>query len=276
MKVIREPAVSGSFYPDDPSLLRKTVERYLNQAEIEIGGHDPIGLISPHAGYIYSGQVAAYGYKTLLGKNYDTVIILAPSHRSYFDGLAVMESGGYRTPLGIAHIDEDMALKILDAGSGLFSSNVDPHLGEHSLEVQIPFLQVVLKDFKIVPLIMGAQRRSIWRGASSVLYEALRDEKKKVIFVASSDLSHYYPYEKAKKLDGIVIRHIEAFDVEGMERDYEDENYEACGAGPMITVMMVSQMMGAKKGIVLKYANSGDVSGDRSAVVGYMSAIFVE
>lgn len=276
MSLIREPAVSGSFYPDSPTVLKKTIETYLQNAKIEQMEGEPKGLVSPHAGYMYSGQVAAYGYKALMGKNYDTVIILAPSHRVYFEGLAVMEKGAYKTPLGIVPIDEDLVSKILRLGSELFLSNFSTHLGEHSVEVQIPFLQMVFGDFRIVPLIMGVQNRHIWREAALIIHTAIREEKKKILLLASTDLSHYYPYEKAKKLDSLVIRHVEAFDVEGMERDFENQTYEACGGGPMITVMMLSQMMGAKRGLVLNYANSGDVSGDKSAVVGYLSAVFLK
>ncbi|MCX7857972.1 MAG: AmmeMemoRadiSam system protein B [Deltaproteobacteria bacterium] len=275
MDYIREPSVAGSFYPDNPSLLKRTIEKYLDNAQVPMVDGEPIGLISPHAGYMYSGQVAAYGYKALIGKTYDTVIIIAPSHRSYFEGIAVIEKGSYRTPLGTVSIDQDLTSKILKEDSVTFAPNFQAHLGEHSVEVQIPFLQIVLKDFAIVPLLMGAQNRKTWRGVASVLFNVAQKEKKKFLFLASTDLSHYFPYEKAKKLDGVVLRNVEEFNIEKMEKDYENESYEACGGGPMISVMMISRLMGAKKGIVLKYANSGDVSGDKSAVVGYMSALFV-
>ncbi|MCS7280971.1 MAG: AmmeMemoRadiSam system protein B [Desulfobacterota bacterium] len=275
MGYIREPSVSGSFYPDNPSTLKKTIERYLENARIEKIEGDVVGIVSPHAGYMYSGQVAAYGFKAILGKRYDTVVIIAPSHRLYFQKIAIMDRGGYRTPFGVVSVDEELAEKILSSNMRVFESNYEAHLGEHSLEVQIPFLQVVLKEFKIVPMIMGAQRREIWTEAKDSIFSALKGETKKVLFLASTDLSHYYPYEKALMLDKIVVRHIESFDVEGIQKDFESETYEACGGGPMITVMLLSQMFGATKGLVLKYANSGDVSGDKSAVVGYLSAVFV-
>lgn len=276
MSFIREPAVSGSFYPENPVLLRKSIEKYLENVEVMSTEHEVVGLISPHAGYMYSGQVAAYGYKALMNKMYETAIIVAPSHRLYFEGVSVMESGGYKTPLGITPIDEDLSRKILSFGSKFLFSDKKAHMGEHSLEVQIPFLQMVLRDFKIVPMIMGAQKKEIWREVSSVIGSVAQKEKKKIIFVASSDLSHYYPYEKAKRLDSLVLRYIEAFDIEGMERDFETQAFEACGGGPMITIMLISKFMGAKRGIVLNYANSGDVSGEKSSVVGYVSAIFVK
>lgn len=276
MSLVREPAVSGSFYPDNPKVLRRTIESYLENAEIPHIESDPVGILSPHAGYMYSGQVAAYGYKTLIGREYDTVIIIGPSHRAYFDGLALMEKGGYKTPLGVVKVDEDMASEILRLGSHIFISNFRAHLGEHSLEVQLPFLQVVLREFKILPILMGAQNRATWREAASVIGKVCEGARKRILFLGSTDLSHYYPYEKAVKLDSLVIKHAEAFDIEGMERDYESEAFEACGGGPMIAVMILSKMRGAKKGVVLKYANSGDTSGDRSQVVGYLSAVFLE
>jgi len=260
---VRDPAVSGMFYPADPS----------DQASPEAIKGEIKGLISPHAGYVYSGAVAAWAYKTLAGGAYDTVIILAPSHRSHFKGVAVQEKGSYRMPLGTIDVDEEFASRLLNE-SPVVRSNRLPHQGEHSLEVQIPFLQVVLKDFRIVPLIMGEQDFSICESLASALYRLTQSDTKTCIMIGSTDLSHYYPYSYAVELDGRVARNLQNFDERGLAQDLAAAKCEACGAGPMITTMLWSQKMGADAGKVLKYANSGDVSGDKSSVVGYISAVF--
>lgn len=270
---IREPAASGTFYPANPKALARDIELYLGQASPgEVKGEIK-GLIAPHAGYMYSGAVAAWAYKVLLNRTYDTVIVIAPSHRSYFDGVALQEQGGYRMPLGIVNIDDEFAADLLKK-STLVRSNFQAHQGEHSLEVQLPFLQVMLKDFRMVPLIMGAQDVALCEELASALVGVMRESKKRFLVVGSTDLSHYYPYSHAVELDGQVARNLNNFDVQGLVRDIAEDKCEACGAGPVITTMMISQKLGADAGKVLKYANSGDVSGDKTSVVGYISAVF--
>jgi len=272
-ELIREPAASGMFYPSNPKVLSHDIELYLGQASPgEIKGEIK-GLVAPHAGYMYSGAVAAWAYKVLLKRTFDTVIIVAPSHRSRFEGAALQAHGGYRMPLGIVKVDEDFASELL-MNSSVVQSNVHPHQGEHSLEVQLPFLQVVLKEFRIVPLIMGAQDFALCEALASALFEAMKGSEKRCLVVGSTDLSHYYPYSHALELDGQVAQNLDALDVMGLARDLAADKCEACGAGPMITTMMVSQKLGANAGKVLKYANSGDVSGDKGSVVGYISAVF--
>jgi len=273
MGYIREPAVSGSFYPDNPKTLARSIEAYLENARIDPPGGEIVGIISPHAGYMYSGQIAAYGYKAVAGSSIDTVIIIAPSHRSRFEGAAVLETGGYRTPLGVVPVDEDFTAQIV-ALKTVVRPNVDVHRGEHSLEVQVPFLQVVLKNFAIVPLIMGSQEPAICDALADCLSEGARKLKKRILVVGSTDLSHYYPYKEAVELDSVIRQHLEAYDVEGLRRELKKGTCEACGAGPMISTMLLARKLGATQSNVLKYANSGDVSGDKSGVVGYISCIF--
>ncbi len=271
--MIREPAASGTFYPASPKALARDVELYLEQASPgEIEGEIK-GLVAPHAGYMYSGAVAAWGYKVLLNRTYDTVIVIAPSHRSYFQGVAIQERGGYRTPLGIVNVDEEFAARLLSESS-VVQSNIQAHQGEHSLEAQLPFLQVVLKEFRLVPLIMGAQDTAVCEALASALYRVILESEKRFLVVGSTDLSHYYPYRHAVELDGHVARNLDNFDIQGLIRDLGSDKCEACGAGPMITTMIASRELGANAGNVLKYANSGDVSGDKTSVVGYLSAVF--
>jgi MEMO1 family protein len=273
MEYIREPAVSGMFYPGNPEVLRRDIAKYLENATFDDVEGDVVGMISPHAGYVYSGPVAAYGYKALLGKAYDTVIIIAPSHRVRFEGVAIQNKGGYRTPLGIVNIDEDISEEILKEGSGV-NINLKAHTGEHSLEVQLPFLQVVLNSFKLVPLVMGTQDLSICEELSRCLYEVIKKSSKQFLIVGSTDLSHYYPYDEAVRLDKIIVEHLEKYNIHSLAGDFNRNRCEACGFGTVITTMIVSEKCGATSSRVLKYANSGDVSGDKSGVVGYVSGVF--
>lgn len=275
MIFVREPAVSGMFYPDDPTKLRKDIEAYLKDAVAPDFKENIVGIISPHAGYIYSGKVAAYGFKMVAKKQYDTVVIIGPSHRAYFEGVALWKKGSFKTPLGVIDIDEDIAREIVDAG-GIVKPNMETHREEHSLEVQLPFLQSVLNNFKIVPLIMGIQTSSACRELVQSIAKVLQGSKKKFLIVGSTDLSHYHPSTTARKLDDIIVRHLDTFNIPGMIEDVETGRTEACGAGPIIATMMLSQKLGADRGKVLKYADSGDVSGDRSGVVGYVSAMFYQ
>jgi MEMO1 family protein len=157
---------------------------------------------------------------------------------------------------------------------GVMVTNDEAHEREHALEVQLPFLQVVLGSFKLVPVIVGDQSPEVSIGLAESITALLKEGPARCLIVGSTDLSHYYPYAAAVEMDRKALRSLEAFDVEGMMRDHKDQKFEACGAGPMITTMLASRSLGATKSKVMKYMNSGDVSGDRSAVVGYVSTVF--
>lgn len=273
MGYIRDAVVSGSFYPSNPKILKEEIEGYIKNAKIDDITGNIVGLISPHAGYMYSGHVAAFGYKAVSKSVYDTVIVLAPSHRVYLDGASIMDKGSYRTPLGLINVDEEIAEKIRIKGSDIIKNNIEPHRYEHSLEVQLPFLQMIFPYFKIVPIITGGDI-DICEPLSSNIYDAIKDSGKSFLIIGSTDLSHYYPYKKAVELDGTAIKHLNSFDIKGAIKDYKKGSFEACGATPMITTMYISRMLGANNSRVLKYANSGDVTGDKSGVVGYVSAVF--
>lgn len=272
MEDIREPVVAGTFYPDKPDILSRDVKRYLENAKKEKIGDEIIALVSPHAGYMYSGQVAAYAYKLIEGKTFDSVIVVAPSHYSRFKGASIYDRGGYRTPLGIVPIDIELSKKMMEKRKEI-QFLPEAHAQEHSLEVQIPFLQITLKTFKLVPIVMEPYWS--WETCqylASAIAETLKG--KNVLLIASSDLSHFHSYEKAVDLDKIVLNHIERFDTEGMNRDLKSGRCEACGGGPIISIMLAAKALGANKGRVIKYLNSGDVTGDRSRVVGYAAGVF--
>jgi AmmeMemoRadiSam system protein B/AmmeMemoRadiSam system protein A len=272
MEEIREPAVAGAFYPDRPDVLSRDVKRYLENAKKEKIDGEIIALISPHAGYMYSGQVAAYAYQLIEGKTFDTVIVIGPSHQVQFKGASLYSRGGYRTPLGVVTIDVELSQKIMEREKEV-QFLPEAHRQEHSLEVQIPFLQMVLKRFNLVPIVM----EPYWswetcQSLASAMVEAVRG--KNILLVASSDLSHYHSYDKAVELDRIILHHIERLDPEGLNRDLRNGHCEACGGGPIISVMLAAKAMGANRGKVLQYLNSGDVTGDRSRVVGYGAGVF--
>lgn len=272
MQEIREPAVSGMFYPDRPEILSRDVKKYLENVKREKIDGEVIALVSPHAGYMYSGQVAAHAYKLIEGKTFDSIVVLAPSHRVDFKGASLYDRGGYRTPLGVVPIDVELSKKMMERWKRI-QFLPEAHAQEHSLEVQIPFLQVVLKSFKLIPIVM--EPHWSWE-TCRLLAQAIADtvRGRNVLLIASSDLSHFHPYEKAVQLDKIVLQHIDRFDAEGLNRDLKEGRCEACGGGPVITMMLAAKALGATRGKVLKYLNSGDVMGDRSRVVGYAAAVF--
>ena len=266
MKEIREPAVAGAFYPDKPEILQRDLSKYFENAKKEKLEGEIVALVSPHAGYMYSGQVAAYAYKLIEGKTFDSVVVVAPSHHVLFKGASLYDRGGYRTPLGVVPVDVELSKKMMKKRKDI-QFLPEAHREEHSLEVQIPFLQVALKSFKLVPIVMEPYWS--WETCqylASAIAETVRG--KKVLLVASTDLSHFYTYHVAVELDRILLNHLDRFDAEGLNRDLKANRTEACGAGPVVTVMLAAKALGANRGKVLKYLNSGDVTGDRSRVVG--------
>lgn len=269
MSVIRPPAVAGSFYEADPKALGREVEELLDIAAPATLEGNLIGLISPHAGYQYSGLTAAYGYKLLQGKSYDCVVIVGPSHREFFDGISMYPGDGYKTPLGIVTVNRDVRSKILDQNSSIALSSAG-HRAEHAIEVQLPFLQKVLGSFTFVPIVIGNQTREYCFSLGEALATVAQNYN--LLFIASSDLSHYHPYDTAVLLDKKVIREVEAFHEDTLMRELEEEHLEACGGGPIVSIMHAAKEMGKCRSKILYHCNSGDVTGDKSAVVGYLSA----
>ncbi len=276
---VRKPAVAGSFYPAGAGELSSSVQKYLNNAKRVTESDEIFGLISPHAGYLFSGIVAAQGYKQIIGRSFDCVIVISPSHHEYFNFSSVMESGSYQTPLGRISIDREMAKKIATgkdkvklSTSGHFQSHLVRQ--EHSLEVQLPFLQKTLDDFNFVAIVMGDQSLKACNELSDAIYEAAKD--KKILIIASSDLSHFHPYQQAKKIDENCVAIIENYDFEKLLGQLEAGKVEACGGAPIVTMLKTTKRMGADKIKILMYANSGDTYGDRSSVVGYMSAVAIK
>jgi hypothetical protein len=229
-------------------------------------------LVVPHAGYAYSGQVAAYAYKLLLGRHFDAVVVIGPSHRVAFQGVSLFNEGGFETPLGVAPVDSNLAERIM-AASPLIVVAPLAHLQEHSIEIQLPFLQYVLGDFSFVPLLMGNQDRRTCEVLAAAIIKAVG--RKRLLVVGSSDLSHFHAYAQALLLDGRALAHLEKNDATGFLGGIEGGEFEACGGGPAAVAMMVASGLGASQSKLLCYANSGDVTGDRQSVVGYGAVVFM-
>ncbi len=267
--MIRKPAVAGQFYPASKSKLEAEVKTLLSISDSKKSFDNIFGIVSPHAGYIYSGRTAAYGFNLLKDKEIETVIIISPSHREYFPGVSVYEGDAYETPLGIVEVNKEIVQELTEDSKVIFKG-IEGHRQEHAVEVQIPFLQVVLKDFKIIPIVIGDQGDMFVNELVEKLSQVIDD---KTVIVASSDLSHYYSGDEADKLDSIVEKRIIDFDYDNLQRDFKMKNCEACGAGTIVSMMKAAAKLNKIKSEVLYRNNSGDTSGDYSSVVGYLSAV---
>ena len=270
MVPIRRAAVAGSWYPAHPDALAREVDRYLDGSGAPPDG-DPIAIIAPHAGLMYSGPIAAHSYNLLRGRHIDVAVLVGPSHYVGFEGVAVYDKGGFETPLGVVPIAEECAAAIA-RGSRHIHSHPTAHVREHSLEMQLPFLRRVLPNVEIVPLVMGFQRRETAYALGEAIAGAVKGRR--AILVASTDLSHYQSARTAATLDDRLIQHVRRFDPDGLMALLEAFPDHACGGGPTVAVMRAAKILGAADASVLKYGDSGDVSGDKDAVVGYLAAAF--
>ncbi len=270
---VKEPNVAGGFYPGDKAALKGMIEAYLKKASLPQGApEDPVVLIVPHAGYVYSGPVAAYGFKSIQGRRYETVVILAPSHFFPFRGAAVYREGAFRTPLGDIPIDTAAVDALLAKVPGFVKEAPEVFEREHSLEVELPFLQSVLSGFKIVPVIFGEAALGDLQMMGEGLADVLKD--KNALVVVSTDFSHFKRYDAACSLDQRTIDYILDGDAQGLWAAVAAGGGNLCGTKPVIAGMYYAQARGAHKATLLNYANSGDTAGDKSRVVGYVSIVF--
>lgn len=260
---VRHSVIAGSWYPGDPQQLRAMIDGFLAKVPSQPLEGKLVGLISPHAGYVYSGQVAAHAYAQLRDKTFPHVVVVSPVHRMYTGEFSTTDKDYYETPLGLVPIDTDF-LQAVERSIGL---NHVPQDMEHSLEIQLPFLQRVLGSFALTPIMMGEQDWDSAARLGQALAEAIG--KQAALLVASTDLSHFHRYEVAVQLDQLVLNHITAYDPEGLARTLGTHKAEACGGGPVMAVMLAAQALSANRAVLLKYMNSGDVTGDHSGVVGY-------
>jgi MEMO1 family protein len=275
---IRQPVVAGQFYPAQPDELRRMLDEYLAQATVPALPGNLVALIAPHAGYTYSGKVAAYSYAMLKGRKIDRVVVVAPSHFEAFPFVSVYDGDAYATPLGNIAVDKEFAAKLakLSPHIQLSSRGHTPtqQQGEHALEVQLPFLQRVLGEFKLVPIVMGEQNYEMERALGFSLAKMLKGTD--TLLVASSDLSHYHSYDEATKIDEKTLKAIARWDYLSLSRNFESRIWEACGGGPIVAAMIAAERLGANQARILKYANTGDVTGDRRRVVGYGAVALIQ
>ncbi len=273
---VQKSLLAGTWYPGSETDLRAAVDKFLLGVPSPGMPERPVALISPHAGYMYSGQVAGYSYATLRGHKFDTVIVMGPSHQVAFSGVATFDCAGFSTPMGEVPIDRDL-VKALMKREPKIRDFPEAFAREHSVEIQLPFLQTVLPGFKLVPIVMGDADIATCRWLADAISDCTRG--KSVLVVASSDLSHFHSYETAREMDQRLLEFVKAMDVDQLYGSLEKGTSEACGRGPIITAMLVSRKCGANACRVLEYANSGDVTGDKKSargVVGYASAVFFE
>ncbi len=282
---IRQPAVADAFYPADPETLSAMLDDLLAHAAPRPVDGAILAAVAPHAGYSYSGPVAAFTFAALRGRNYSRVVVIAPSHYVAFGFSSVYDGDAYATPLGVIPVDREFALQLTKLSGALQLSGKGHEStaagGEHAIEVELPWLQRVLGRFELVPIVMGDQSYESSRALGVALASLIPRSKEgetpgDTLILASSDLSHYHSYADAETMDHNTLRALEAWDYFSMARNFDARVWEACGGAPVVAAMIAAERMGANQAVALDYANSGDISGDRSRVVGYSADLFVK
>ena len=268
---IKQPNVSGQFYSADPAQLSQDIDGFFAKADIvPVVKHVEI-LVAPHAGYFYSGSVAAYSFKAVSQSKYKTVVILAPSHFFGFDGISVWDEGAFATPLGQVEVDSAFTKK-LAAANPKFYFEPKAFEKEHALEVEIPFLQKTFKDFKIVPVVMGMASFPLLNDFAAALKDIIGN-RGDVLIVVSTDLSHYHEDGVARKMDAVGLSFVKELDAQKVFAGNYQRSIEMCGFVPLTAAILYAKLKGINHVDILHYGNSGDASGDRRSVVGYSSVI---
>jgi len=272
---VRHSVIAGSWYPGTKAGLTHTIDEYLGRVAAEpLVPGQLIGLICPHAGYAYSGPTAAYAYHQLRGRDVETVVLMGPSHRAWVGDYAVSVEDAYETPLGLVPLDLDF-IAALASRVSLTRVRRD---AEHSLEIQLPFLQRRLADFRLVPIMMSADDPAAARQLATALVDTIREQPEhleRTLLVASSDLHHIEDYDQVVRRDRRVVDAVAACDLEALTAALMDRHSTVCGRMPILTVFHAGQALGANQAKVLYHTNSGDVTGDREPgqyTVGYMAA----
>jgi AmmeMemoRadiSam system protein B len=281
----RAPAVAGMFYPDNVRELRELIDHSFRDQRFgparvppssSTQKHKIYGIVSPHAGYVYSGAVAANGFYEVSSIDFQDVIMVGPNHYGIGSWVAAMKEGTWETPLGDIQVNSQLAEKIARRSSALDFDDY-AHSRDHCLEVQLPFLQYIKQNFKIVPVVLISQRSDVAFDLGNAISQTIMEKNilDSTILLASSDFTHYEPNGEAHRKDSELIKTILALDVNKFYAVLERLNVSACGYGAIATMMVAARNLGATKGELLKYATSGDVTGDVSAVVGYSSIVFI-
>ncbi|MEW6143488.1 MAG: AmmeMemoRadiSam system protein B [Thermodesulfobacteriota bacterium] len=274
MKNIR-PSIGGAWYQRNPRLLVKSIERYISNAELNKPVGEVVGIIAPHAGHMYSGQVAAYAYKCIRGMEFETVVIVSPSHFLSSGNIITSSHDAYETPLGTVEIDKDLMNALNRTLMEAYKEELVPVSNdpEHAVEVELPFLQYMLGSPRMLPVMLYGSNPRAAKALGHSLARVIAGRK--VLLIASSDLSHFYPDIPARKFDGEMLRRIGAFDPDGVSEAESEGAGFACGSGAIAAVLWACRDLGADRVEILNYANSGDVTGDYESVVGYAAAVIV-
>jgi MEMO1 family protein len=280
VSAIRPSPIAGQWYPGDAARLARSVDRYMDEAALPQLPGQVVAVIAPHAGHLYSGPVAGYAFAALRGLSPDVVVVISPMHHPFYEPLLTTAHQAYSTPLGDIPVQQD-ALQELDGclrqelGFGMTPIANDM---EHSLEIELPFLQRALsKPFSLLPLMLRDQSSRMARGLGGCLARLISHGQalagKSVILVASTDLSHFFPQSVADVLDAEVLKQVAGFDPDGVLRVEQEEKGFACGCGALAAVLWAAKGLGADRTLVLRHATSGDVTGDYDRVVGYGAAV---
>jgi AmmeMemoRadiSam system protein B/AmmeMemoRadiSam system protein A len=265
--VVRSPVVAGQFYPGSPDQLRSMIQEMVDE---EAASEEVIGLVAPHAGYMYSGPVTG---ATISRVNFkDTFIIIGPNHTGGGKPLSIMTEGVWQTPLGEVEVDSEMAKKIL-AECKYLEEDYRAHQYEHSIEVQVPFLQYFKPDVKIVPIIFGYAKSDYYKEIGRGIAKALKDLNREAVIMASSDMNHYEPQETTRGKDNEAIEAILALDEDGLIERVREFNITMCGYATAVALITAAKELGAKGAELVRYQTSGDTTGDFSSVVGYAGII---
>jgi MEMO1 family protein len=264
---VREPAVAGRFYPADATVLRQDLDSYLSPKSACVSA---IGCMAPHAGYMYSGQVAGAVFSRI--EIPAKCIVLGPNHTGRGHPLAMMKDGGWKTPLGIQPIDSDLAAKLAASFPAIAEDSAAHHY-EHSVEVELPFLQVERSDVKFVPIVLGTGQLLILLKLGEAIAEVIQSSEERILMIASSDMNHYEDDATTRIKDRKAIDKILALDPEGLHETVINESISMCGFGPAVTMLAAARKLGAKTAELVQYATSGDTSGDRGTVVGYAGVV---
>jgi len=265
--MVRNPVVAGQFYPESASQLRAMIEGMVDKKAKK---KEVIGLISPHAGYIFSGPVAGAVISRIKFK--DTFIVMGPNHTGSGKPLSIMTEGIWKTPLGEVEIDSELGKQIL-ANSDYLQEDNAAHLYEHSIEVQLPFLQYFKPDIKLVPIVFAYASSAFYKEVGKEIAKSVKDLNKKVVIIASSDMTHYEPQESARRKDTQAIEAILDLDEDELLKRVDELNISMCGYAPAVSLIVAAKELGASGAELVKYQTSGDIMGDYSSVVGYAGII---
>jgi len=265
--MIREPVVSGQFYPQTAPELKKIIEEFKPKAAAKVLAY---GLILPHAGYVYSGHVAVTTVSKIIPK--ERIIILGPNHTGYGGDFGMYPRGAWKMPLADISIDDELAQKIIAAGVDITADTL-VHKFEHSIEVELPILHYFFGDFKFVPIVCNVSSLAVYERVATQIFLAVKNIKEKVLFVASSDMTHYEPDPAARRKDRIALECIMNLDAEGLMKAVKKENISMCGIAPVAILLLLMKKIGAKKANVSLYETSADNTGDASSVVGYAGVV---